>query len=194
MSETRLEESPPRPGRRRWLVFLPLALFGLVAVVFFVRLLSGIDPSRIPSVLVGKPAPALALEPLPGSGVPAPGPETLAGKVGIVNVFASWCVPCRQEHPFLLELSRRGDVALVGINYKDDPDNATGFLQELGNPYDAIGVDPKGRAVIDWGVYGIPETFLIGRDGTILYKHIGPFTQRTYSRELLPRLEEALAP
>lgn len=186
-------EPSQHTARRRFVVFVPLALFAVLAGVFFLRLASGDDPSRIPSVLIDTPAPALAMDPLIPSGLPALTSETIEGKVALVNVFASWCVPCRQEHPFLMELAKRDDITLVAINYKDQPENAWKFLTDLGNPYAAIGVDPKGRSAIDWGVYGVPETFLVGRDGTILYKHIGPLTDQSYEGQLLPQIAEALA-
>lgn len=115
------------------------------------------------------------------------------GQVTLVNVWGSWCVPCRQEHPLLMELAQDDRIRIAGINYKDQPENALRFLGELGNPYDAIGVDQSGRAVIDWGVYGVPETFLVGPDGTILYKHVGPITQSAVLENLLPEIDKALA-
>jgi cytochrome c biogenesis protein CcmG/thiol:disulfide interchange protein DsbE len=168
--------------RLRILFLLPLIVFiGIVAVMFIPGLRPGRDPSQIPSVLLNKPAPAFALAPLEGlhaGGQPVPGfsNEDLKGRVTIVNVFASWCAPCRQEHPLLVELAKDPSVRLVGINQKDNPDNARRFLGALGNPYSAVGVDPNGRTSIDWGVYGVPETFIVGPDGMIRYKQIGPLT------------------
>ncbi len=115
------------------------------------------------------------------------------GKVTLVNVWGSWCVPCRQEHPLLLELSKDNRFTLAGLNYKDRPENARRFLGELGNPFHAIGVDDAGRTAIDWGVYGVPETFLVGQDGKILYKHVGPLTPEAIARELMPQIEAAAA-
>lgn len=168
---------------KRGIFLLPLALFGALALLFLFRLFAG-DASRVPSALVGKPAPALALVPLEGltrEGRPVPAftPADLArGQASIVNVFASWCAPCRVEHPFLVAMAnsppvKSGKVAILGLNYKDEPENARRFLGQLGNPYSAVGSDRAGRAAIDWGVYGVPETFLIGPDGRILKKHIG---------------------
>ena len=162
-----------------------MLVFVGLAGLFVFRLGDG-DPSRIPSALIGKPAPAFSLEPLEGllaDGKPVPGfsNEDLKGKVTVVNVWASWCAPCRQEHPLLVELAKDPSIRVVGINQKDNPDNARRFLGTLGNPFAAVGVDPKGRASIDWGVYGVPETFIVGPDGTIRYKQIGPLTPENFS-------------
>nr|WP_255726740.1 DsbE family thiol:disulfide interchange protein [Microvirga sp. ACRRW] len=160
---------------------LPVIVFVVLAVLFFVQLTSGRNPADLPSALLNKPVPVFSLAPLEGltaDGKPVPGfsNEDLKGRVTIVNVWASWCAPCRQEHPLLVDLAKDPSVRLVGINQKDNPDNARRFLGALGNPYAAVGVDPKGRASIDWGVYGVPETFIVGPDGTIRHKHIGPLT------------------
>jgi cytochrome c biogenesis protein CcmG/thiol:disulfide interchange protein DsbE len=159
--------------------------------------MSGRDSSVIPSALIGKPAPALALAPLEGAiraGQPVPALDTgaIKGKLTLVNVWASWCVPCRQEHPIILGLAQDPRINVVGINYKDRNDAALAFLGELGNPFRAIGIDPRGVAAIDWGVYGIPESFLVGEDGRILYKQVGPFTDDSVKNKLLPKIEEAL--
>ncbi|GAB4071472.1 DsbE family thiol:disulfide interchange protein [Ancylobacter sonchi] len=186
------------PLRRRLLLLVPLALFAALAVLFYGRLFSG-DPSRLPSVLIGRPAPALDLPPLEGlsrDGVAVPGlPAGAVGKgeVTVLNVFASWCVPCRDEHPHLVELSRMPGFRLVGLNYKDDAGNARRFLGTFGNPYAAVGVDANGRAAIEWGVYGVPETFVIGRDGRIAYKYIGPIDAEGLRNRLLPEIEKAIA-
>ncbi|WP_322987799.1 DsbE family thiol:disulfide interchange protein [Hoeflea sp.] len=186
-------------GKRRLLVaFLPFILFISLAGVFYYQLEFGRDSSEIPSVLIGSQAPSLDLPPLDGLSVngaqlPALNDAAIAGKLALVNVFASWCVPCRQEHPFMLELARDPRVVLVGINYKDKNENALKFLGELGNPYAAIGVDPVGKAAIDWGVYGIPETFLVAPDGTIVFKQIGPFTEESLRDKLMPEIEKALS-
>jgi cytochrome c biogenesis protein CcmG/thiol:disulfide interchange protein DsbE len=194
-------ETPEQPqGRRRRVLvaFIPLLLFAALAGVFLMQLMSGRDTSVIPSALIGKPAPALSLQPLDGAvkngqPVPALTSGAIRGKVTLVNVWASWCVPCRQEHPIILGLSTDERLTVVGINYKDKNDAALAFLGELGNPFSAIGVDPKGAAAIDWGVYGIPESFLVGPDGTIVYKHVGPFDEASVRGELLPAIEKALA-
>ena len=181
-------------GRGRYLIAaLPLVVFGALAAVFLTQLQSGKDVSEIPSALIGTKAPALELAALEGSERPALTTAAISGKLTLVNVFASWCVPCRQEHPILLELSKDPRVNVVGINYKDRNDNALRFLGELGNPFSAIGVDPNGKAAIDWGVYGIPESYLVGPDGTILYKKVGPFDAESFQTELMPAIEKALS-
>lgn len=188
----------PSQARRVIVALIPLVLFLGLAVIFLMQLTSGRDNSIIPSALIGKPAPTLKLAPLEGAmtaGKPVPPltTEAIRGKLTLVNVWASWCVPCRQEHPIILGLSRDDRLNVVGINYKDRNDAALAFLGELGNPFTAIGVDPKGAAAIDWGVYGIPESFLVGADGTILYKHVGPFSEDSLKNGLLPAIEKALA-
>lgn len=183
--------------RRTILVLLPLAAFLALAALFFFRLGSG-DPSRIPSALIGRPAPLTALPPLPGltrDGQPVPGVTnaTFDGAVSLVNVWASWCVPCHDEAPLLDELAKDKRIQLVGINYKDSAENARRFLNRYGNPFVATGQDASGRASIDWGVYGVPETFLVGRDGRIAYKLVGPITPDNLKRALMPEIEKALA-
>ncbi|MCJ8239779.1 DsbE family thiol:disulfide interchange protein [Peteryoungia algae] len=186
------DPAAPR-GRGRYLIAaLPLLLFAGLAAIFMTQLQSGRDVSEIPSALLGTKAPALQLAGLDGSERPALTSAMISGKLTLVNVFASWCVPCRQEHPMLLELSKDPRVNVVGINYKDRNDNALRFLGELGNPYAAIGVDPNGKAAIDWGVYGIPESYLVGSDGTILYKKVGPFDPESFETQLMPAIEKAL--
>ncbi|MCY0092715.1 DsbE family thiol:disulfide interchange protein [Hoeflea ulvae] len=200
MSEETRDASPAAPGRRRMLIaFLPLILFIALAGVFLYQLGSGKDASEIPSVLIGSQAPSLSLPPLEGltaNGAPVPAltDAAIEGKLALVNVWASWCVPCRQEHPILLDLSRDPRITLVGINYKDKNDNALRFLGELGNPFSAVGIDPVGKSAIDWGVYGIPETYLVAPDGEILFKQIGPFTVESLRDKLLPAIEKAMAP
>lgn len=165
---------------RRLLYLLPVLVFAALALLFLVRLYAG-DPARLPSALIGRPAPAFVLAPLPGlvrggEAVPGLSDADLKGRVTLVNIWASWCAPCRQEHPLLMGLAKDPSIRLVGIDYKDDPENARRFLGALGNPFAAVGADISGRTGIDWGVYGVPETFVIGPDGTIRHKHIGPLT------------------
>ncbi|MDQ1196964.1 DsbE family thiol:disulfide interchange protein [Agrobacterium sp. SORGH_AS 787] len=197
MSDTKAPPPTSRGRSRYVLALLPLLVFGgfaaIAAKMLYEQDVNGLDVSAIPSALIGTKAPALALLPLEGSNVPALTDAAITGKLTLVNVFASWCVPCRQEHPMLKELSKDKRLNIVGINYKDKTDNAVRFLGELGNPYAAIGVDPNGRAAIDWGVYGIPETYLVGPDGTIIYKKVGPIDVATYERELIPAIENAAA-
>jgi len=190
-----LPQTPPRG--RRILVLVPLAVFLALAALFLVRLFSG-DPGRIPSALIGRPAPAVDLPPMEGlerDGKPIPGLSAadFHGNVTVVNVWASWCIPCRDEAPFLLELASDTRIRLVGINYKDQPDNARRFLNRYGNPFMASGADQNGRAAIEWGVYGVPETFLIGRDGRIVHKLVGPLGAQNFEREMKPAIEKALA-
>jgi cytochrome c biogenesis protein CcmG/thiol:disulfide interchange protein DsbE len=178
-------EAAERP-RSRLIFILPGLVFVALVVLFGVQLTSGRNPAEVPSVLINKPVPAFNLAPLEGllaNGQPVPGfsNQDLRGRVTVVNVWASWCAPCRQEHPLLVDLARDPSIRVVGINQKDNPDNARRFLGTLGNPYAAVGVDPNGRASIDWGVYGVPETFIVGPDGTIRHKHIGPLTPENFS-------------
>ena len=187
---------PVAPKRRSWLVALPLVFFVSLAGLFLMRLYSG-DPSKIPSALIGRPAPQTALPQLEGlarNGAQVPGldPAVFKGKVSVVNVWASWCVPCHDEAPLLTELAKDNRLQIVGINYKDAPDNARRFLGRYGNPFGIVGVDGNGRASIEWGVYGVPETFVIGRDGTIAYKMVGPVTPENFESVLKAEIEKAL--
>jgi cytochrome c biogenesis protein CcmG/thiol:disulfide interchange protein DsbE len=183
--------------RRRMIVTIPLIAFLALAALFVLRLGAG-DPSRIPSALIGHPAPRTDLPPLAGlarEGKPVPGVDSadFKGQVTVLNVWASWCVPCRDEAPLLMTLAADQRVRVVGINYKDQPDNARRFLGRYGNPFAANGTDDNGRAAIEWGVYGVPETFVIGRDGRIAYKLIGPVTPDNLDTALKPAIEQALA-
>ncbi len=180
------------------LVLLPLVVFMALAGLFMFQLLMGNDPQKIPSALIDKPAPEFSLAAVEGissDGAPVLGfsRDDLLGKVSVVNVFASWCVPCRQEHPLLEDLAKVDGIQLLGINYKDKPENARRFLGSLGNPYSRIGADPAGRTAIEWGVYGVPETFVIDRQGTIRYKFIGPLSPASYQEVFLPELSKIMA-
>ncbi len=182
--------------RYSWLVALPLIAFAVLAGLFWFRLGSG-DPARIPSALIGRPAPQTVLPPLEGltaNGAQVPGldPAAFRGQVSVVNVWASWCVPCHDEAPLLVNLAQDNRIRVIGINYKDSPDNARRFLGRYGNPFAAVGTDANGRASIEWGVYGVPETFVIGRDGAIAYKLIGPITPENIDRVLKAEIEKAL--
>ena len=183
-------------SRRPLLMALPLLFFLGLAMLFWFRLGDG-DPSRIPSALIGHPAPQTVLPPLAGllaDGVQVPGldPAILKGRISLVNVWASWCVPCHDEAPLLTRLAKDKRLQLVGINYKDTPDNARRFLGRYGNPFDVVGVDGNGRAAIEWGVYGVPETFIVGREGTILYKLVGPITPDNVDAVLKAEIDKAL--
>jgi cytochrome c biogenesis protein CcmG/thiol:disulfide interchange protein DsbE len=185
------------PRRRRFIVLLPLAIFLGLAALFLFRLDAG-DPSLIPSALIGHPAPQTNLPPVAGlerDGTPVPGldPASFAGAVTVVNVWASWCVPCHDEAPLLLQLAKDSRLRLVGINYKDEADNARRFLGRYGNPFAAAGADQNGRAAIEWGVYGVPETFIVGRDAHIAYKLVGPITEDNLDSVLKPQIDKALA-
>jgi cytochrome c biogenesis protein CcmG, thiol:disulfide interchange protein DsbE len=194
MNEPSATETAPRTSR--WMMALPLVAFAALAAIFWFRLGSG-DPSRIPSALIGHPAPPTALPALEGlvnNGAQVPGldPSVFKGKVSVVNVWASWCVPCHDEAPLLIELGKDKRLQLIGINYKDAPDKARGFLGRYGNPYGIVGVDGNGRAAIEWGVYGVPETFIVGRDGTIVYKMVGPVTPANIDTVLKVEIDKAL--
>jgi cytochrome c biogenesis protein CcmG, thiol:disulfide interchange protein DsbE len=175
---------------RHWwrLTLVPALVFLLLALLFLIALRSG-DPSVVPSALLGKPVPEFALPPLEGLGLPGlTSADLSAGKVTLVNVWASWCGPCRIEHPVLMELAKRPDLRLVGINYKDEAQNGVRFLRSLGVPYQAVGMDRSGRVSIDWGVYGVPETFVVDRQGIIRFKWVGPISDAIARA----KLEEAI--
>jgi len=186
-------ESSSTKRRRSWLAILPLVVFAGLAAIFFIQLRSGEDSSFVPSVLIGREAPATNLPPLAGSDLPGLASADFKGHVTLVNVWASWCAPCREEQPLLMTLKGDPRFRLAGLNYKDKPENALRFLGEIGNPFAAIGVDANGRTAIDWGVYGVPETYLVGKDGRILYKHVGPFTEQSIAGELMPAIDKAIS-
>ncbi|GJE70784.1 DsbE family thiol:disulfide interchange protein [Methylorubrum podarium] len=183
---------PPGTGerpRRSLLVLLPVVVFAVLAVTFFVRLRSGADPQALPSALIGKPVPSFALGPVNGlqaDGKPVPGLSSadLKGQVTVLNVFASWCAPCQVEHPMLMRLAQEPGIRLVGIDYKDPGDAGRRWLERHGLPFSAVGADTSGRAGIDLGVYGVPETFIIGPDGVIRDKLVGILTPENYASVL----------
>ncbi len=187
--------SPSKPGSARSLVFalVPLVLFLLLCGVFYTLLIQeGRKTSDLPSALLDLPAPQLSVPALEGTGLPGMEADMFDGQVSVVNVFGSWCVPCRQEHPQILKLGGDPRFRLIGLNQRDKPENALSFLNELGNPYDIIGVDPSARVSIEWGVYGVPETFLVDQRGIIFYKHVGPIGPDALEGVIIPLLESRL--
>ncbi len=194
-AETDKPEASPKRGGRSWLL-APLLIFLSLAALFAFALRSG-DPSRLPSTLIGKPAPAIDLPALEGlvdgtRAVPGFSTKDLAsGRVAVVNFWASWCTPCVAEHPLLIELKAQTGVDLYGVNYKDQPEAARRFLGRFGNPFSAVGVDANGRAAIEWGVYGMPESFVVNGEGRIVYKHVGPISAESLATKIIPAGEAA---
>ena len=188
---------PTSVSKRRLIVLVPLAVFLALAALFLFRLGAG-DPSKLPSALIGRPVPDTPLPAVQGlvrDGAPVPGISNadFKGAVSLVNVWASWCVPCHDEAPLLTKLAEDKRIRVLGINYKDQPENARRFIGRYGNPFAAVGTDANGRASIDWGVYGVPETFVIDRDGRIAFKLVGPITPQNLEQALKPQIEKALA-
>lgn len=165
---------------------LPIAIVSGIIAIFSWGLTQ--DSKILPSVLIDKPVPEFRLPPVKDRKLGLAS-EDLHGGVSLVNVFASWCIPCRVEHPLLMEISRQNIVAIHGLNYKDKPDEASAWLDELGDPYTRTGADVDGRVGIEWGVYGVPETFVIGKDGRIAFKHVGPLTPKIFKESILPVIE-----
>ncbi len=190
-----LDEKAIAPSRRGLLALAPLLIFGALAVLFYKTLWAG-DASRIPSALIGQSAPALDLPGLKDAGGLTDA-DLRQGHVTVVNVFASWCMPCHEEHDVLLDLAADQALAakgvrLVGVAQKDDPENVRRFLGAKGDPYAKVALDRDGRAGIDWGVYGVPETFIVKGDGTVAYKFIGPMTPETLASVVKPQIEKAM--
>ncbi len=188
MTEQVLSDTPRAPaGGVRWSRYVPLAVFAVLAVFFAIGLT--MNPRNIPSPLIGRAVPEFDLPAVKGRklGLSA---ANLRGEVSIVNVFASWCLACRDEHPLLMQLAASGVVPIHGLNYKDKPDDAAKWLDDLGDPYTRTGADIAGQVGIEWGVYGVPETFVIDRNGHIAYKHIGPVTPQALNDTLLPLIRE----
>jgi cytochrome c biogenesis protein CcmG, thiol:disulfide interchange protein DsbE len=189
-----MSEKAGAPFWRRLGPALPLIVFASLAALFWYGLHSG-DPSKLPSALVGKEVPEFTLPPVDGlvdKGEPVQSfasADLKTGQPTLVNVFASWCVPCHEEHPLLADLAKQPGVRIFGINYKDDAAAARRFLGRFGNPYTRVGADASGRVSIDWGVYGVPETYVIGGDGKIAYRHVGPLTEEVIKEKLLPLLQ-----
>jgi len=192
------EGTQDKPKARIWTSILPLFVFlGIAGASYSLLSKEGRDVSALPSALLDKPAPNLGVPELngltkDGQQIPGMTQDMFKGKISVVNVFASWCVPCRQEHPNIVKLGNDNRLQIVGINHKDGNKNALGFLSELGNPYDVVGVDRSGRASIEWGVYGVPETFIVNHEGRIIFKHVGPVSPRDLEQRLMPIIEEAI--
>jgi cytochrome c biogenesis protein CcmG/thiol:disulfide interchange protein DsbE len=175
--------------RGRLLALVPLLVFAAIGLTFWLNM--GRDPAQLPSALLDKPAPAFSLPPLPGRSDGGFGDADLRkGSVSLVNVFASWCVPCRIEHPILMRLKEDG-LPIYGINYKDQPAKAEALLAQLGDPYARIGFDEKGRVSVDWGVYGVPETFVLDGAGRIVFRFPGPLTPEILRDQVMPAIEQA---
>ncbi len=188
-----MADAEVREGRG-WGRFLPLGVFLALAAMMGGYLLAtqflGYDKSTLPSALIDRPAPATTLPPLREGGLGVDPAALTAPGVKVVNVWASWCGPCRVEHPELMKLAETG-VAVIGLNHRDEPRNARAFLDELGDPYERIGVDRNGRASVEWGVYGVPETFVVDGAGRIVYKHVGPIQNSDLEKRILPAIREA---
>lgn len=174
-------------GRGRLAAYIPLSVFLVMAAFLGIGLT--MNPRDVPSPLIGKPVPNFSLPPVQGRTLGL-ATSDLRGQVSLVNVFASWCVACREEHPLLIRLAKSGAVPIHGLNYKDKPDDAQAWLDRLGDPYTRTGADISGRVGIDWGVYGVPETFIIGRDGLIVHKHIGPITPEALNKTIMPLIDK----
>ena len=173
---------------RRILFLLPVVLFAVLAGYFALALRPDRDPHTLPSAMIDKPAPAFTLAGLGGAqGLDS---AALGGRVVLVNFFASWCVPCRIEHPLLMQLADATKTPLYGIAYKDKPADTARFLDELGDPYKRVGLDEAGRTGIDFGVYGVPETYVVDKAGRIRLRHVGPLTAEAVAKELKPLIEE----
>ena len=188
-----MSEETPRAMKIliRALFIVPLLIFAGTLGYLYFGLNPDRDPRAVPSALLDKPVPAFELPPVPGLETPGLAASDLeSGGPVLLNVFASWCVPCRAEHPILTELTEREDVPLYGIDYKDKAEDAVAWLEELGNPYAAIGHDLDGRAGIEWGITGVPETFVIDGKGVIRYRHAGPLTEQLVREEIVPVLEQ----
>jgi len=180
-------ESPSRRKGSHLAHVIPLLVFAVVAVVFAIGLT--LDPRIVPSVLIGKPVPEFDLPPVKGRTLGL-SDNDLKGEVSLVNVFASWCTACLEEHPLLMKLARENVVPIHGLNYKDKPDDAESWLDRLGDPYTRTGADRDGRVAIDWGVYGVPETFVVDRQGRIAHKHIGILKQEAFENDIMPIILE----
>lgn len=199
MSQAANEPSPPARQRSFGWLIVPVIVFAALVALFAFALQSG-DPAKLPSALIGRPAPMTQFPPLEGLHIdekPVPGftsAELATGKPAIVNFWASWCVPCSEEQPLLVELQKRTGVAIYGVNYKDDAVAARRFLGRYGNPFTAVGTDGNGRGAIEWGVYGMPETFVLNGRGEIVFKHVGPISAESIENKLIPAIARAQTP
>ena len=189
--------SETKSRRRPWITYVPVVAFVVIAAVFALQVIN--RSTDLDSALIGERAPDFELPPLVGlldeGGAEIPGfsDEDLIGGVTLVNVWGSWCGPCREEHPFLMELAEDDRFRIFGLNQQDAVPAALAFLQERGNPYDAVGFDPRQRVSIDWGVYGVPETYVVDRDGVIRFRLVGPINEKRLAEELMPEIEKVLA-
>lgn len=179
-----------RTWRTRWILFVPLGAFVVIGATFY--LLLGRDPRLVASPLIGRPVPEFRLQPVKGRQLGLTSAD-LKGEVSLVNVFASWCVACREEHPVLMQLHQAGTVTVHGLNYKDAPDDAARWLDTMGDPYARTGADRDGRVAMDWGVYGVPETFVVDAQGRIVHKQIGPITAEVLQGTILPLIRKLRA-
>ncbi|MBO6721586.1 MAG: DsbE family thiol:disulfide interchange protein [Roseitalea sp.] len=193
-------DAQTRRGGISWPIMIAVIVFFALSGVFaYMLVLPDRVASTVPSALIGRAAPQTPLPAVEGmtteAGDVMPGfdPATLNGNISLVNIWGSWCAPCRDEHPWLMELSNDPRIQIVGFNYKDNPENAIRFLRQLGNPYDAVGADGNGRTAIEWGVYGVPETFIVGPDGVIEYKHVGPISEDIMTRKIVPEIDRLAA-
>ncbi|WP_404382311.1 DsbE family thiol:disulfide interchange protein [Caenispirillum salinarum] len=195
MSETNTQtadapqQGPKDSGWGKRLIFIAPTLVFLVLIGFFVKQL-GENPAELPSVLINRPVPEFALEPLPGRGMPLTSAD-LKGEVSLVNIFGSWCVACQVEHPFLMQIKESGFVPIHGIDWREkDPRDGMRWLQKYGDPYDRVGLDPDSKIAVDFGVTGAPETFVVDKQGVIRYKHIGPVNAEVWEKTLKPLIEK----
>ncbi len=186
VSNNSIQPAAPRP-KRRMVTLLPLAIFVVIAIFLGIGLT--MDPTLVPSPLINKSVPQFSLPPVKGRTLGLASKD-LVGEVSLVNVFASWCVACREEHPLWVQIARGKIVPVHGLNYKDKPDDAANWLAELGDPYTRIGADIDGKVAIDWGVYGVPETFVINKAGQIVYKRIGAINPKIWQEKLLPMIRK----
>jgi len=188
-SETPPSEEIIPPRRRLLFVLIPVAFVVLAAMLAWQLLTVSADKDKLPSALIDKAIPQFELDPLPGYKVGLSSLDIEQGGVSIVNVFASWCGPCQIEHPILMEIAELNIVPIWGLNYKDQPANAARWIRDLDDPYTKIGSDLSGRVGIDWGVYGVPETFVIDSERRIVYKHIGVLTRIDWDEKIRPLIE-----